>query len=83
MLGRNLKEEKRIEIPDPGGFLTLWGLDDIVLLRKFHRLELWRVDLETKHSFLTEECPCVNFGCRHDNSINNGEDRWKKLFVLN
>ncbi len=49
VFGRNLKEEKRIEIPDPGGFLTLWGLDDIALLRKFHRRELWRVDLETEH----------------------------------
>jgi hypothetical protein len=49
VFGRNLKEEKRIEIPDPGGFLTLWGLDDIILLRKFHRRELWRVDLETEH----------------------------------
>lgn len=49
VFGKNLKEEKRIEIPDPGGFLTLWGLDDIALLRKFHRRELWRVDLETEH----------------------------------
>ena len=49
VFGRDLKEEKRIEIPDPGGFLTLWGLDDIALLRKFHRRELWRVDLETEH----------------------------------
>ena len=38
---------------------------------------------ETKHMFLTEECPCDNFGYRYDNSINNGEYRWKKLFVLN
>ena len=32
--------------------------------------------------FLTEECPCDNFSYRYDNSINNGEYRWKKLFVL-
>ncbi len=38
---------------------------------------------ETKHMFLTERYPCDNFGYRNDNSINNGEDRWKKLFGLN
>lgn len=48
VFGKNLKEEKRIEIPDPGGYLILWGLDDIALIWKFHRRELWRVDLETE-----------------------------------
>jgi Tol biopolymer transport system component len=48
VFGRNLKEKKRIEIPDPGGYLMLWGLDDIALIWKFHKRELWRVDLETE-----------------------------------